>query len=131
MIEEGIRKKVLSFTGVGSVVGTRMSPVVLIQGGSLPAIEYNRVDGAPDRTLSGPSNPKNARFQFKVFSDQSVAEAKTIAKAINSGLDGFRGSVTGGYVRRASVIDDGTDMSEPELGLFVIQLEYSIWFKED
>lgn len=131
MIEQGIRTKILALTGMSALVGTRMSEIILLQGGALPAIRYTKIDGAPDKTLEGPSALKHARFQFDCLSSVSLSQAKSVAKIINGGFNGFRGAVTGGHIRRASALDDGSDMSEPDLGLFIIQLDYSVWFKED
>lgn len=130
MIEQGIRAKILQIPAVAALVGTRMSPVLLIQGGLFPAIRYGKVDGAADKTLKGPSSLKNGRWQFDCCSAVSVAEAKTLAKALNDGFNGFKGSVTGGKVRRATALDDGTEIDLQELGLFGVQLDYSIWYTE-
>lgn len=130
MIEAGIRSKILALPAVAALVGTRMAEVLLLQGGTFPAIRYTKIDGAPDKTLAGASSLKQARFQFDCISAASATEAKSLATALNDGFNGFRGTVTGGKIRRASALDDGTDMSDPSMGLFIIQLDYSVWYTE-
>lgn len=129
-IETGLRTLLLTDAAVAALITARVYPISLPQEPTLPAVVYNRIDGAPAQFLSGSGSLKHARYQLDCYSTVSYSQAKAVAAAVNEALDGYRGSYSGGTIKGITVLDDGTDLSEPELEEFRVKLEYSVWYTE-
>lgn len=129
-IEAGIRGILIADAALSDLILARVYPVEPPQAPTLPYIVYQRIDGAPLQHHAGSCALTRSRFQFDCFGS-TPTQARAVARAVNNALDGYCGAVSGGNIKGATPLDDGTDMSEPELEEFRFKLEYSIWYTED
>lgn len=94
-IGEAFRTKLLSYNAVSAIVGQRMYPDVLVQGCQLPAIAYYVMSTDREHTLAGLSKAAHARISLDLYCTTRVA-ASALSKAIReTGIDAFRGIVSG------------------------------------
>jgi hypothetical protein len=94
---EVVRTRVLALSAVTSLVGTRVSSVVLPQNETLPAMRVHRVSETESMHLRGVSGLQVARVQVDSYA-ASLAAALAIDAAARgdgagSGLSGFIGTV--------------------------------------
>lgn len=107
--------------GVTALADTRIYPVVMPQGGKLPALVYTVVDDVPENSLAGwTSGLSNARVQIDCYAKGYIA-AQTLADA-----------VVGTLARRvseslSSVLLSRRDDYEDETSLHRVSLDVSLW----
>ncbi len=91
MIETTICGYLLTKSAITSLVGTRIRPIALQQGETLPAIAYSL---AAENVMYryGGKDYTESRMQFDVIAT-SYLTAKTIAEALDSTLSGLSGTV--------------------------------------
>ena len=84
-----------TYAGLASLVSTRVYPVALPQGATLPAVTYQRVSTVRRRTFGAPRLGRQARFQFTVWAS-SYADREAIALQLIAALEGYSGTMGGG-----------------------------------
>ena len=100
-IEQAMWSYVSSGTAISSLIGTRLHPVYVPDGVTLPAVAYQRI--ATRRDPAQPVSANNtlvmATFQFACIDDQ-YSVTKSIADAIRLRLDRYGGTIiyTGGTI---------------------------------
>ena len=105
---------------VAALVGVRVYPVVLPQNVTYPAIRYARISTAREqyrllsRTVANKASRQDGRFQIDCYA-VTDADARALAAAVRSELDGYSGTIAGLRIDRTSI--DGEDGEiEPEVG---------------
>lgn len=87
-VEETFRDWLVADSGVTSLVGTRIYPVVAPNGADLPFCVFTKVSDVPVVGLDTASEGvRFARIQVSCFGDR-YSEAKDVAEAIRQALDG-------------------------------------------
>lgn len=76
---------------VGALAADRIYPLVIPQGGTLPAISYQEVSGERLHTLDG-ADMAHPVFQLTCWAE-TYGEAKAMADAIRLLLNGYSGTV--------------------------------------
>jgi hypothetical protein len=105
--------------GVAALVGDRIFPQVMPQGGQLPALVYAVVDDVPENTLTG-YTLRGARVQIDCYGKAYIA-AQGTADAVVSALAEI---VTEGL---AAVLLSRRDGYEDETTLHKVMLDFSLW----
>ncbi len=137
-MESDLRTYLLGDATVAALVGTRVYPVRLPQGGTFPAITYQRVSQVPvGRPTSGPPSVVAARVQFDVWSlnrdgVDGYAAARALADAVRQRLDGKTGALGSGLTVVQDVrLDAERDTGYDETGeLYRISLDFTAWYPE-
>jgi len=126
MMEDAVRARVLDQV---TALGTRVYPLQLPQSPTLPAATYGRVSmGSPDQTFDGPSGMRGPRIRVDVW-DDTYGGARTVATAIRTALDGYRGpagaeEIAGSFeVLEQSLYEDDTKLHR-------VMLEFQVWGEE-
>ena len=98
-----------TYAGLASLVSTRVYPVALPQGATLPAVTYQ------------------ARFQFTVWAS-SYADREAIALQLIAALEGYSGTMGGGsgVVVLAIQGEGETDDYEPSAKVWQAALDFTI-----
>lgn len=115
MIEDAIRAVLLADPAVAALVGTRVSPLKLPQGGSLPAIVYQRVSTVPLLGLEAPGGPTRSRVQLSLWA-ATFDQARSLGVAVRDALQGWSGRVGVEDVRLVSMANwlDDYEAGPPE-----------------
>ncbi len=92
---KALRSKLIAENTITALVGERIYPTVIPQGGSAPCVVLRRISTRPEHTLAGMTRLSHSRIQFDCLSDDKD-EADSIAKAIqNCGIDSYQGTTLG------------------------------------
>lgn len=135
---EGVRTALLADATVAGLVGTRVYPRYLPQGGALPAIALHLISGVPDQASSGPTGPIERRVQVDCWAERYAAAA-SLAKAVRDRLDGLNGTFSGitfgGRCRCVHEGDLGGDEPPaidqgPGLPIAGRRLDFMLWHME-
>lgn len=111
-IEEALARHLAADGRVAGIVGTRIYPGTIPQDQTLEAIAYQRVpDEGPIMSHQGPLGVEKARLQVTCQA-QKYSEALTLAQAVKTALQGFRGPMAPGgvnvyYCRVTADLDGG------------------------
>ena len=109
-IETGLRTQLVNNTAVAAIVGSRVYPVKMPLGYTLPCISYQRISSERYPFLDGPSGRVIPRFQVDCYAE-SYSDVRELAEKVRLALDGFKGALG----------------SEAHVGGISIQSERDLW----
>ena len=116
--------------------GIPIRPGKLDQNSTYPAIAFWRVSGARVESFGGASGLASPVFQFDVYAD-TYTDAATYANALQTALEGFRGTVAGVNINGIIYLGDMDGMSttaptgyDSDAEKFVRSSEFQIWHNE-
>lgn len=94
LVEEALVSILRNNAAVAALVSTRIYPVMIPQGATLPVIEYRQLSGQKEHSHDANADLARPRYQFTAIS-ASYSQAKTLAAAIVAALDNYQGTVSG------------------------------------
>jgi hypothetical protein len=106
---------------LAAIVSTRIYPVHLPEGTTLPALSYFMVDNPPDYSHDGITTLEHPRYQFDCWATSHV-NVIALQDAVKAALNRFR---TLGI--RVTFIGSARDLSEIELKLWRRSIDAVIW----
>ena len=109
-IEHALRNRIRSTSDVTDIVGTRVFPIYVPKGQSLPAVVYELVSSDPIGSNDGHSGLTYARFTVEGLSS-SYSQVKDLAEKVRLAVDGYSGteaSVAISSTRHMGSSDDWT-----------------------
>lgn len=119
-----ITQALVSFLrSANTLAGSRVYPMRLPDGATLPALVYQWIGGEPDLTHTGPG-PRSRSLQLTGWA-QTYGEAQTLGESVYNLLHGTRGM--GAYPTQAVYLDDEPiDTLDPDAGLYGSLLTLSV-----
>ena len=127
-METAVRAILAADGTVSGLVSSRIYPMKLPQGPTMPAITYSRVSGPRVETITGPSGLAHPRVQVDSWAS-TYAGVKALATAVRKALDGYRGTIAS--VRVGGIIMDGElDLYEPGVEEYRVTQDYVVWHDE-
>lgn len=102
MIEAEIVQLLAEDAPVVALISTRVYPLALPQGVTLPAVTYQRISGIHEHTLSDPSELTRPRFQF-VAHAATFLQARLVANAVKTALNGRRAPRTSTNIQSITI----------------------------
>lgn len=133
MIEVDLRTHFLAQAPIAAIVGTRMYPLQLPQGATLPALTYQVISGVSEITHDGPSDLGNRRIQIDCWApsgNTGYQQVVELAGAVRRAVSGYMGSMGTNPATNARKINE-RDIPEPETKLWRRMIEISLWHKEN
>lgn len=147
-LEEAIYTRLSTFAPLAALVAGRIYAVRAPQSETRPRITYQRISGASDHVLSGPSGLTDTRVQVDCWADDpatsstpatvtAYAQARDVALQVKAALDGFRGLVTSGESPSDSLrikstrLENDQDLPEEERRLSRVSLDFIIGHDEE
>jgi len=138
-LERAIFAKLSGDSDISSIVGTRISPLVLDQELALPAITYDISTSRPYSDLSGATQLISLDMDFMCMAD-TFLEASDLGEEVRKALSGFRGSIfinVGGLINveilGCTHTNDRTDYAAPvdggRQGSFIRMLSFLISYR--
>ena len=138
-LERAIFKKLSEDSDISSIVGTRISPLVLDQELALPAVTYEISTSRPYSDLSGATQLISLDMDFMCMAD-TFLEASDLGEEIRKALSGFRGSIflnVGGLITvevlGCTHTNDRTDYAAPvdggRQGSYIRMLSFLISYR--
>jgi hypothetical protein len=96
-VGDALRTKILSYSAVSTLIGSRMYPSALLQGATLPAVVYTKLSTGTNHTVSDLTGLVHPTFQFDCYA-ATKTEANAVSKAIRrSGICAYQGTTDGVY----------------------------------
>jgi hypothetical protein len=129
MIEATLFTLLTANAGVTALVGTRVYPVQLPQAPTTPAVSYQLISEHREGSFAGPSGLPGTLIQVDSWSDTYLG-VKTLATAVRLALDGYQGTPAGGDRIQASILENQSDIFEPDVKLFRVLQEFRLWWDE-
>ncbi len=113
-------------TGVALLAGTRIFPMIAPANVAPPFVTYQRISGARDHALSGPTGFAQPRIQIDAFATTYLG-AKALGAEIREALDGYRGTVGAVRIGGISLASD-QDMYEGEVDppLYRVSMDFMV-----
>lgn len=129
-IDEALFAHLSGNAGVSALVSTRIYPVVLPQGATLPAVTFMEVSAPKIRTMGGRLGG-SPRFQITCWAT-TPSGARGVSDAILDALDHYSGTMGGGGGVNvlSSFEDNAQDDYDPEFKKFKRILDYIITYQE-
>ncbi len=131
MIQDGLYSLLSEDPKLSAIVGDRITPVLLPEGSTTPALTYMVAGGSSDPTFST-SGMQRLRVQFDVHADPKDKAGYRAAiqarEALRLLLDGYRGMLSDGtYLQNAQRIQD-IDYFDDGPRQFRCSSEFYFWF---
>ena len=118
-VEERLYTRLTTDPTLTALVGNRVTPVLLPQDVTYPAITFNRVSTERIQTLSGSTGLARASFQVSAFSPDHT-EMLTVASGIREALDGNEGTL----------IENQIELYDQTARVHYANLDFAIWHTE-
>jgi len=112
MIEQAL------FATLQGLVGGRMYPLVAPDSPTAPCIVYQNIANTPEVTLANGIPINNTRMQIDCY-DSTYAAVKTLAAAVQAAM---------AMAAFTNVPKMSQDLYEPDVKLFRMQMDYSVWY---
>ena len=129
-MEGALIAKLLTDSGVSTLVNNRVYPVSRPQASALPAITLATVSNVPVYTNDGEAGIAEVRTQIDCWGS-TYGSAKTVARAVKVSLSAFFGTA-GGVAFQYVLLDGERDSREGGSNaseyLFRTQLDFRVWF---
>lgn len=119
MIEQDLRTYLLAQPSVTALIATRLYPIRLPQGVTLPAVTYQRITGSSEQAYDGPVNLGQGTIQFDCWAD-TYASALAVAEQVRQKLAAIGHRIT-----------NLIDFPESEPAMWRRMVEVSAWHRED
>lgn len=117
MIQSDIVTILQNDANVSALVSTRIYPLRMPQGGSLPSVVYQRVSTDPVVSLDGDSNLDNVRVQFTCWAT-SYSGALDLAGKVRDAINGST---------LKSITNLIIDTEDPETKNYGVIIDISVW----
>lgn len=127
-LEEGLFAYLSTYAGLASLISTRVYPLVIPQGATLPCLTYQRISTtrAGSHDSSGIGNElTSSRFQFDVWANTALS-AKAISDQVRAALHGKKGTMSSVTIQ-AGLSEDEQALFEPDTKLYRSRSDYFIW----
>ena len=109
----------------GTSAESRVYPLKLPQGVTLPAIMYFQVSNPFEHSHDGASKLQHPRFQMDCWAS-TYLEAKTLANELLELIDGYAGMM-GAATVHAAFAEDQRDNWDPDTGRHWVSVDVVIW----
>jgi hypothetical protein len=128
VLEEGLYAYLSTYAGLTSLISTRVYPLVIPQGATLPCLTYQRI--STNRSLSHDSSGigselTSSRFQFDAWATTALS-AKAITDQVRAALNGKKGTMASVTIQ-AGLVDDEQSLFEPDTKLYRSRSDFFIW----
>ncbi len=124
-IEEALKTYLEADATVGGLVSTRVWPMKLKDGWTLPAITYQRISGPRTHDTNGPTGRATPRFQVDCWAD-SYSGVRALAVAVRARLDGAKGTIGGEANVGGIYIDSERDIYEDEIKVYRVSMDFMV-----
>tara|TARA_R100000808_G_C2021747_1_gene69600 strand:+ start:48 stop:461 length:414 start_codon:yes stop_codon:yes gene_type:complete len=131
-IEHALRNRIRSSSDVTDIVATRVFPIVVPSGQSLPAIVYELVSSDPQESNDGHSALTYARFSVDCMA-KSYSDVKDLAEKVRLAVTGYSGTEASVVVTSTRHLSSSDEYSPPanagERGTHHVVLDFRMGYQ--
>lgn len=131
--EAVLRSALVAHNAVATLIGTRIYPVIAPATATLPFVTWRRVAVRRQQTLAAPMGMPVTSIEYSIFG-LTYEQARDVADAMRSVLDGYGGSANNTEVKQTSLeqeSDDFVTLAGAELPpAYQITQQYDVWWQE-
>lgn len=131
--EAVLRSALVANNAVATLIGTRIYPVIAPATATLPFVTWRRVAVRRQQTLAAPMGMPVTSVEYSIFG-LTYEQARDVADAMRSVLDGYGGSANNTEVKQTSLeqeSDDFVTLAGAELPpAYQITQQYDVWWQE-
>jgi len=132
-IESALCALLKGSVNITGIVGTRIYPIYIPRGKSVPALTYQQISGVRSHTNSGADNMVPAVFQINCWT-KTYAECRELANTVRNAVDDYSGTISS-VVIQGIHLQDEDDIPElsgdnEKLRRQGKRLDFKIWFNE-
>lgn len=124
-IEKDIHYALANDADVSALVSSRIYPLKLPQGWTLPAVTYQRVSGYREHCLSGASGRARPRFQIDCWASD-YDDVKDLADKVRLCLDGFKGDINTESDVGGITLEADRDLWEENIDTYRVSMDFII-----
>jgi hypothetical protein len=128
LIEEGLYAYLSTYSGLVSLISTRIYPVHIPQDAVSPHMSYQKIYSERNHALKNDSSVVEASFQFDVYA-KSYNSVKAICEQLRKALQDFSGSMSSVTVQAVLMINEIDDYEETTKE-YKTMTEYKIFYVE-
>ena len=110
-----------------AITSTRIYPLRIPQGASLPAVTYFVVSGGPMQTKDGAVSDNFDSFQVSCFAT-SYSTIQSIYSAVKSALERYSGTAASTTIHTITYMGH-VDLYEEDAGVYHRAIDFRIWLK--
>lgn len=126
-MEEAFIAYLLSYTGLTSLVGTRIRPVIAKQGEGFPCVVVSVVSHLPEYVTQGPVSLADSRVQVDCYGE-TFAASKAVTRAIKRLISGQRFTSGGVEFQQCAVIAERSSFQDSaEVKLHRTSIDFRVW----
>jgi uncharacterized protein DUF3168 len=126
-IEAGLFTLLSTNAGISALVATRIYPLRIPEGATLPAVAYHKVTGPRTHSKDGDMSLSHPRFQVTCWA-KDYSDAKAVRDAVIAALDGFTdGGTMGGVVVDQVIVENDLDLLDNQTLEFGASIDAIIW----
>jgi hypothetical protein len=93
-VDAALYTRLVNFSGLTNLVGTRISPAPLVLGQDLPAVTYQLVSRVAEITHDDAGGLWRSRFQVDAFGLTALESINVFAQ-VTAAINGYRGTLAG------------------------------------
>lgn len=126
---KAIAARLLAYSGLTALVGTRVTPETLPAPAAYPAVTYSQIAA---RTERGPTtNPGLAMGLFQVTSfDKTRLGSRLVAAQVRAALDRWRQTSAGGTTVDECLFQSDIDLYDSTAQIYYVAAEYRLFYRE-
>ena len=133
IIEEALYTYLSTHAGLSALVSTRVYPVVMPQGCTLPAVTYQKIDGPRVHAMGSDAGLAHPRFQVSCWGS-TYKSTKDVAAQVRAALQDYTGTMggAGGVSVGGVFLDDENDLFDDAAGtgVYHVALDFIVWHTE-
>lgn len=126
--EQAIAELLVADAAVAALVSTRVYFAHAPQNVALPFVVLSRISGIRSHVLGGTVSLVEARVQIDSYAS-TVTTARSIANAVRTEINGFRGTQSGVDLQSIQLIDE-QDGLEGDSEIWRVTSDYKVWYQE-
>lgn len=129
--EESLKARLGAVSGVTDLVSTRVYPVKLPQGPTLPAVTYQRISTIKESAMGNDAGISRTRFQVTCWAE-TYSALKGVSEAVRAALQRFQGT-SGGVEVLDSFLENDMDIYSGEESDFRVygEMQDYIWIHRE
>ena len=134
---EALYKYLSTYSGITTLISTRLYPVVIPQGVTYPAVSFQKISMQRVHAFQQDTGLTSAMIQVSTWAKtdstkKGYAHCQAVSSQIRAALQNYSGVMggTGGVTVNAVLIESEMDDYEEASEVYVVHQEYEIWYQE-